>query len=169
MQVRYKEKIQNFEGLLACMEEARKAKKNIVHCHGCFDIVHPGHIRHLAWAKEQGDYLVVTLTADRFVGKGENHPYFNEKLRAEQVAAIEFVDCVFVNPSTDACLAIELIRPNIYVKGPEYQNNMTPNLMLEKYYVETWGGELMFSPKDIIFSSTELGILLSTTVSGMGC
>ena len=57
-------------------------------CHGCFDIVHPGHVRYLEFARRQGDLLLVTLTGDSHVGKGPDRPYVPEDLRAENLAAL---------------------------------------------------------------------------------
>ena len=61
----------------------------IVHCHGVFDLLHPGHIKHLEAAKCEGDRLIVTLTPDRYVDKGPGRPIFDEGMRAYSLASIE--------------------------------------------------------------------------------
>src|SRR5262245_49633185 len=66
--------------------------KTVVQCHGVFDLLHIGHIKHLHHAKSIGDILVVTITADIFVNKGPGKPYFSEYLRAEALAALSCVD-----------------------------------------------------------------------------
>ena len=71
------------------MNERRKSGKKIVHCHGVFDLLHIGHIRHYEQAKQLGDLLVVTLTGDQYVNKGPNRPAFPQDLRAEAIAAAE--------------------------------------------------------------------------------
>ena len=67
----------------------KKVGKSIVQCHGVFDILHIGHIRHLNAAKNHGDVLIVSVTCDRFVNKGPNKPIFSEMMRAEMLAALE--------------------------------------------------------------------------------
>src|SRR5262249_24797107 len=69
-------------------QELRAQGKRIVQCHGVFDLMHPGHVRHFEAARAQGDVLVVTVTPDRFVNKGPGRPVFNQRLRAESVAAL---------------------------------------------------------------------------------
>ena len=68
--------------------------KRIALCHGAFDLMHPGHVRHLQAAKEMADVLVVTLTEDRFIRKGPGRPVFNERLRAETVSPEAHYDAV---------------------------------------------------------------------------
>ena len=101
-------------------------KKKIVLCHGVFDLLHVGHIKHLKKAKALGDKLVVTLTADNFVNKGPGKPIFNQKLRAEAIASLEMVDFVAVNDFPTAVKPIKYIKPNIYCKGKDYKNSKTP-------------------------------------------
>ena len=64
-------------------EELRRQKKRIILCHGVFDLIHPGHIRHFQEAKSLGDVLVVSVTAAQYVRKGPGRPYFNDELRME--------------------------------------------------------------------------------------
>ena len=88
--------------------------QNVVLCHGVFDLLHVGHIKHLKKAKSLGDKLVVTITADNFVNKGPGKPIFNQRLRAEALSALEMVDFVAVNESLTAIKPIKLIKPKIY-------------------------------------------------------
>lgn len=132
--------------------------KKIVHCHGVFDLLHVGHIKHFQSAKELGDILVVTITADRFVNKGPGRPYFTESLRAEAIAALACVDYVVINPNPTAVPAIAEIRPHFYIKGAEYQevaNDMTGKIVDEEEAVKAVGGQLRFT-YDIVFSSSAL-------------
>lgn len=138
----------------------KKSGKKIVLCHGVFDLIHPGHIRYFSSAKKYGDILVVTITADRFVKKGPGRPVFNEKLRAEFLAAIEMVDYVAVVHSDSAIEAIHVIRPDVYVKGPDYKHrkpnpNIPRKLGAEEAAVASHGGKLVFTD-DILFSSSHL-------------
>ncbi len=132
--------------------------KRIVQAHGAFDLLHLGHIRHLQAAKRLGDILVVTVTPDRFVNKGPNRPVFAEALRAEALAALDCVDFVAINDAPDAVSAIEQIRPDIYVKGQDYQNpqgDVTGKIAREREAVEAHGGKLVFTD-EVTYSSSEL-------------
>jgi len=149
-------KICDLQALLAHRAAARQAGKTIVHCHGCFDIVHPGHIRYLQFAKQQGDILVVTLTGDPHVNKGEGRPYVPQELRAENLAALEFVDYVFVNPQQTAVELLANFKPDIYIKGREYEHNNHPGFLKEKQTVESYGGRVIFSSGDVIYSSSHI-------------
>ena len=60
----------SLDDLLRLRQEARLAGRTVVHCHGCFDIVHPGHIQHLQFAKSLGDVLIVSVSSDTHVNKG---------------------------------------------------------------------------------------------------
>src|SRR6476620_4670329 len=97
----------------------RRGGKTVVHCHGCFDIVHPGHIHYLQFAKGQGNVLVVSVSADPQVNKGADRPFIPQDLRAESLAALECVDYVYVNPHPTAVELLEELRPDVYVKGRE--------------------------------------------------
>ena len=115
--------------LLAIREAARAAGRAVVHCHGCFDIVHPGHIHHLQLAKSYGDILIVSVSADSQVNKGVNRPLIPDDLRAASLAALECVDYVYVNPDPTAAGLLEQLRPDVYVKGKEYEHNRDPRFL----------------------------------------
>jgi len=113
-------KIFKFSELPKAISAARKKGKRIVHCHGTFDLLHPGHLVHFEEAKANGDVLVVTLTGEKFVNKGPGRPYFSDSLRARSVAALACVDFVSVVPFPHAKEAILAVRPAVYCKGKEY-------------------------------------------------
>lgn len=94
----------------------------IVQCHGCFDLLHIGHIRHFQAAKAAGDYLIVTVTPDRFVNKGPGRPRFSEAQRMEAVKALACVDEVRLTDAPTAADAIRAIRPAVFAKGPDYSD-----------------------------------------------
>ena len=89
----------------------REGRRVVVHCHGCFDLMHLEHIRHLQAARAMGDMLVVTVTADTHVDKGDGRPAFTEHERAEALAALACVDFVSINREPTAVGAICLLRP----------------------------------------------------------
>ena len=153
-------KIKTLKQLIRTIEKLKKERKTIVHCHGVFDLIHPGHIRHFTTAKKYGDILVVTITADRFVKKGPERPVFNQDLRCEVLAAIGVVDFVAVIEADSAVPAIKTIKPHYYVKGSEYKTrkenaNIPRKLSEEEAAVSSGGGKLIFTD-EITFSSSHL-------------
>ena len=152
------DKIKTLSEIEDILDKHKKNKEKIVQCHGVFDLLHPGHIRHFNEAKKQGDRLVVTLTPDRFVNKGPGRPVFNQDLRVETIAALESVDYVVLNDQPDAVNAIKHVKPNVYVKGKEYQDSdkdVTGKIIDERIAVEKEGGEIYFTD-DIVYSSSSL-------------
>ena len=107
-------KICSLESVLALRDAARREGRTVVHCHGCFDIVHPGHVQYLQFARSQGDVLIVSLTADPQVNKGAARPLIPEDLRAANLAALECVDYVYVNPDPTAVELLGQLRPDVY-------------------------------------------------------
>jgi len=152
----YQEKIVTLAELLTHTDEARRGGRRIVQCHGCFDIVHPGHIRYLEFARQQGDLLIVSLTGDSDITKGAQRPYIPQELRAENLAALMFVDYVYVDPNPTAETVLAQVKPDLYVKGREYEHSTSPDFLAEKRVVEGYGGRILFSSGEIIFSSTDL-------------
>jgi len=123
-----------------------------------FDVFHIGHLRHLKKAKTFGDYLIVSITPDKYVNKGPNRPIFNEKYRAEVINNLWFVDEVIINDKPTAIELIKRIKPDVYVKGKDYKKlneDITGNILLEKNAVESYGGKIVFT-EEITFSSSNL-------------
>ena len=100
-------KIKNLEDLNTVVADLKAKGKKIVHCHGVFDLLHLGHIKHFEEAKTLGDVLVVTITPDEFVNKGPNRPAFSTVLRLEALAALESIDFVAANKWP---IAVETIK-----------------------------------------------------------
>lgn len=151
-------KITSLETLASLVEGLKVGGRRIVHCHGVFDLLHVGHIRHFKQAKMMGDVLVVTLTPDRFVNKGPGRPAFPENLRAEAIAALDVVDFVAINEWPQSVETIKLLKPDVYVKGQEYQDaakDVTGGIALEGDAIRSVGGEMRFT-EDIVFSSSSL-------------
>jgi rfaE bifunctional protein nucleotidyltransferase chain/domain len=150
-------KILDLEELAEKLKALKAGGKTIVHCHGCFDLMHPGHIKYFQASKKMGDVLVVTLSPDRYVDKGPDRPAFNERLRAESIAALECVDFVAINKWPTAEETLRLLRPNIYVKGQEFEKlqDKTGKLQKEFEVVKEIGAEMKFT-HEIVFSSTKL-------------
>jgi rfaE bifunctional protein kinase chain/domain/rfaE bifunctional protein nucleotidyltransferase chain/domain len=151
-----KSKTLGLADLILARDTARGYGRTVVHCHGCFDIVHPGHIKHLQFARSLGDVLVVSISADSHVNKGVARPLIPDDLRAASVAALECVDHVYVNPEPTAVGLLGQLQPDVYVKGKEYETNCDPRFLAERDTVIRHGGRVVFSSGDVVYSSTAL-------------
>jgi rfaE bifunctional protein nucleotidyltransferase chain/domain len=105
------------EDLIARVADLKRQGKVVVQSHGVFDLIHPGHVTHLASAREQGDVLVVTVIKDRDVRRGPGRPVFPERARAENVASLEMVDLVAIVDDETPFSCIKQIRPDIFARG----------------------------------------------------
>jgi len=151
-------KIKDLDEIASIAAEARADGQRVVLCHGVFDLVHMGHVRHFKAARQEGDLLIVTLTTEKHVNKGPGRPIFNDSLRAEMLAALEQIDLVAVSFYPSAEKVIDLVRPSVYVKGSDYANpedDVTGKIHDERAAVERHGGEVVFT-RDITFSSSSL-------------
>ena len=151
-------KIKRREEFEEIREELRKEKKKVVLCHGVFDLLHYGHIEHLQEAKAQGDVLVVSITAAKYVNKGPGRPYFNDQQRMSFLSNLECVDYVLLSEAITVHEIVKVVKPDIYVKGQEYasvKNDVTGNIVSEQEIVEEYGGRIYFTHGEI-YSSTKL-------------
>lgn len=145
-------KIKIITELAEIVARLKREGKIIVHSHGDFDLLHPGHIRHFQAARALGDALIVTLTQDQDIHRGPGRPVFNQQLRAESLAALADVDYVAINPWSSSAKAIRKLKPQIYVNGAESSDELTPE---EKEAIDAVGGRLEFTHY-VTFSSTRL-------------
>ena len=135
----------------------RPREKKVIMCHGTFDIVHPGHVRHLLYAKSKGDILVASLTADAHITKANFRPFVPQELRAINLSALEVVDYVVIDTEPTPLRNIAIIQPDYFAKGYEYtKGGLNPRTAEEKQAVEAYGGEIIFTPGDIVYSSSNL-------------
>lgn len=151
-------KIRPLPELAALIAGLKAEGKRVVHCHGVFDLLHIGHIRHFQLARKFGDVLVVTVTPDKWVNKGPHRPAFEEQLRMEAVASLEGVDFVGLNGWPTAVETIKLLQPSVFVKGSEFvdrSKDVTGAVAQEEQAVVSVGGKMMFTD-DITFSSSNL-------------
>ncbi len=150
-------KIHTLEDLVGILDRQRADGRRIVHCHGVFDLLHIGHVRHFEQARKLGDLLVVTLTPDRFVNKGAGRPAFTETLRAEFIASLSAVDYVAINRWPTAVDTIHLLRPHLFAKGSEFRNlqDTIGHVSQEGEAIRSIGGEIVFT-EDIVYSSSAL-------------
>ncbi len=152
------QKIMPLEELAKLTARARQAGQTVVHCHGVFDLLHIGHIKHLEAARRFGDVLVVTVTPDEFVDKGPHRPAFTENQRAEAIASLACVDGVAINRWPTAVETIGLLRPDLYVKGvvrEKGKRDFTDAIKLEEQAVVAHGGHLVLTEEET-YSATNL-------------
>ncbi len=129
--------------------------RRVIMCHGTFDLVHPGHIRHLIYAKSKAPVLIASLTSDAFIEKANHRPFVPQELRAMNLAALEVVDYVIIDYHAKPLENLSIIQPDYFAKGYEYsQGGIHPKTLEEKEIVESYGGELLFTPGDIVYSSS---------------
>ncbi len=136
----------------------KKEGKTFVLCHGVFDLVHPGHIIHFQEAKSLGDVLVVSVTAEKYVRKGPGRPYFNDEMRLKFLASIECIDYVILSEAYTVDDIIEVVEPDLYVKGQEYakaEDDITGMIGREIDLVRQHGGDVYYTSGEV-FSSTKL-------------
>ena len=121
-------------------EELRRRGKKIVFTNGCFDILHAGHVRYLATAKNFGDELIVGLNTDESVRrlKGAHRPINSQDDRAEVLLALKAVDHVIFFGEQTAENLIAEVKPDVYVKGGDYSLNTLP----EAKIVQSYGGRV---------------------------
>jgi rfaE bifunctional protein nucleotidyltransferase chain/domain len=128
----------------------------VVLCHGCWDGLHPGHLRHLEAAKRYGDRLIVSVTTDAWVRKGPGRPYIPETLRAELVGALRCVDQVMLTNGNSAAELIRLLKPAVFAKGHDYAPGTDPRTRDEAAALATYGGLMLFTPAEVVFASTRI-------------
>lgn len=151
-------KIFKIDDLAKKIKLLKNKKKTIALCHGVFDLLHVGHIKHFKEAKKISDYLIVSLTSDNFVNKGSGRPIFNQNLRAEFLSSLSIIDAIVFNNHVTAEKTILALKPNIYFKGPDYKDNKkdrTKNIYKEINAIKKVRGKISYS-NDLVFSSSNL-------------
>lgn len=142
--------------LVRRVRAAQARGERVVMCHGCFDVLHAGHVHHLESAAGLGEMLIVTVTADAHVGKGPNRPVVPAAQRARCLAALAAVDLVAINDAPTAERLIAAVRPDIYAKGPDYALTDDNRFRAERIAAERFGGRVAFTSGDVVLSSTRL-------------
>lgn len=152
----YRHKLKTIDELLAAVGPYPRQRR-VIMCHGVFDVVHPGHLRHLIYAKSKADILVASLTADRHITKGHHRPHVPQDLRALNLAAFELVDYVVIDPNDTPIENLRKLQPDFFAKGYEYSAaGLPPKTQEEVDVISAYGGEVIFTPGDIVYSSSRL-------------
>jgi D-beta-D-heptose 7-phosphate kinase/D-beta-D-heptose 1-phosphate adenosyltransferase len=150
----YRLKIKSLEELKTELEKIKAQGKKIVFTNGCFDLLHPGHIRYLWKARQLGDYMVVAVNSDRSVReiKGLSRPVLGQEARSEIIAALEFVDGVVVFDEENPLGVIEALLPDVLVKGGDWSEER----IIGADAVRRAGGEVRVIPFEEGFSTTRI-------------
>jgi len=152
----FRRKIKTREELREAVGPRPRVNK-VIMCHGTFDLVHPGHIRHLMYAKDHADVLVASLTSDSHINKANFRPFVPQDLRAMNLAALECVDYVIIDDNETPIENLKFIQPDFFAKGYEYSaEGIHPKTREEMAVIESYGGELLFTPGDLVLSSSAI-------------
>jgi rfaE bifunctional protein kinase chain/domain len=153
---KYAHKIKTAEDLKRVLGP-RPRKRKVIMCHGVFDVVHPGHLRHLLYAKSKADVLVASVTADVHISKGQYRPHVPQDLRALNLAAFEMVDYVIIDKNPTPLANLAELQPDFFAKGYEYTSDgLPPKTREELAVLRAYGGEIIFTPGDVVYSSSRL-------------
>jgi rfaE bifunctional protein kinase chain/domain len=153
---KFRHKLKTVDELIEIVGRRPRTKK-VIMCHGVFDVVHPGHLRHLLYAKDKADILVASLTADRHISKAAYRPHVPQDLRALNLAAFEVVDYVIIDPNATPLDTLKRLQPDFFAKGYEYNAySLHPKTQEEVDVVSSYGGEIIFTPGDVVYSSSRL-------------
>ncbi len=145
----------------------RRQGKRIVFTNGCFELIHPGHVRYLAAARRLGDVLVVGLNSDRSVRrleKAPDRPLVRESDRAEVLAALEAVDYVTLFDEDTPLQLIRLLQPDVLVKGGDW----APDRIVGADVVRARGGSVRSLPYAEGYSTTRLVRRIRGRAAGRG-
>ena len=152
----YRRKIKTREELRDIIG-ARPRQQSVIMCHGTFDLVHPGHVRHLMYAKSKADLLIASLTCDSHIKKANFRPFVPQQLRAMNLAALEVVDYVIIDDNATPLENIAFLQPDYFAKGYEYYDGgIHPRTREEMDVLESYGGEIIFTPGDVVYSSSSM-------------
>jgi D-beta-D-heptose 7-phosphate kinase/D-beta-D-heptose 1-phosphate adenosyltransferase len=136
--------------------EWRRTGKTVAYTNGCFDVIHAGHVRTLAFARDQADVLIVGINSDDSARrlKGSGRPLMPEQERAEILAALACVDLVVIFPELSSLPTIQALRPEVWVKGGDY--DLSTVHQEERAFVESYGGRVAIAGRVGGVSTTEI-------------
>ena len=144
-------KILELDQVITLADKTKKIGKKIVLCIGHFNVIHPGHIRFLNFAKKQGDLLVVAILDQKSIGVPNIDDYYSEDERAIGVASHEMVDAVYILKKS-AISFINELKPNFYIKGREFENKQSL-IKNEIEAVVSHKGQVLFSSGEVDHSN----------------
>jgi D-beta-D-heptose 7-phosphate kinase/D-beta-D-heptose 1-phosphate adenosyltransferase len=150
----YRKKIKSLAELKKERARFKVRGKKVVFTNGCFDILHPGHLRYLYAARQLGDYLVVGLNSDKSVKtiKGPERPIISQDERAEMLAGFEFVDRIVIFDEPDPFNVINELLPDVLVKGADWSEDA----IIGSDVVKKAGGQVKRIPFLDGYSTTQI-------------
>ena len=154
------EKLMPLPLLLRIREQLAEQGASVGLCHGCFDILHSGHVHHLQQAAAMVDVLVVSVTAAEFVNKGEGRPVFGDRSRLSVVSALSAVGFAVLTRQATAVGVIRQMRPDLYIKGSDYEDNGDPRLAAELSALAEVGGSYAVTDGKVWDSSSRAAVAL---------
>lgn len=142
------------DALVTLREELRTAGRRVVTTNGVFDLLHAGHVAYLAWARAQGDALLVLMNGDASVRrlKGTERPIVTFADRARVVAALRSVDAVTGFDELTPEVLLDRVRPDVHVKSAQYRVEDLP----ERAVIERYGGTVVLAPHQAGRSTTDI-------------
>ena len=143
----------------------RKAGKIVGLCHGCFDILHIGHVRHFIAARGLCEMLFVSVTADQFVNKGPDRPVIPEQERAEILSNLKSISGAMISQYPSAGEVLRRLKPSIYFKGQEYATSTDPRFLEEKEVAREIGTEVRHTHEKVYSSSRIIHAIRKPTAS----
>ena len=144
----------DIDGLKKYIESIKKKNKKISICQGHFNVIHPGHLRFLEFAKKQGDYLIVAVQGPKKLEAFVRDKFYSLDERSRGLASLEFVDKVFIFNDINFEQVIKIVKPDAYVMGEEFSKK-TDNFKNDISLVEKSGGKVIFSSGEIHYTSSE--------------
>ena len=151
------EKIKTEYELVKIVQEEKLKSKKIGLCIGGYDLLHPGHMVHLSSAKSLCDLLIIGVAVDELNAKrkGSGRPIYPDFIRMYSLSQLIYVDYIFISNYVTAVEAIKLIRPNLYIKGPDFIKKQTPGIIAEREAIKSVGGKIKYTT-DKKLSTTEI-------------
>ncbi len=154
------EKVLDINECARVVDHLIKEGKIVGLCHGRFDLLHPGHVKHFQSSKKLCDILVVSITSDRYAeSRKKRSNLYDQHLRAYIVSNIRFVDYVTISDFDLAVEVIKMLKPSLYIKGPDYtktrDNVEKERLEREIESIESVGGRMVYT-NDTTFSTTDI-------------
>ena len=145
--------------LITFVEKQHKKGKTVGLCHGCFDVIHFGHVQHFEYAKSKCDNLVVSITSSRFIEKGVNRPFFSDDARKGVLDAISVIDFVYINEEATAESILARMSFDYYFKGRDYKDMNDPRVKREVFAMNS-NTKLIITPTPKLSSTDVLNAKL---------
>ena len=151
-------KIVSFSNLKKIKNIYKKKNIKTVLAHGVFDVLHVGHILYFEEAKRNNEKLIVSITSDKYVNKGNGRPLFNINERIKMLSSIDCIDHIVISDSTSAVKIINALRPDYYIKGKDYIDSkldIAKNLTAEINAIKATNGKFV-NAKSKLYSSSKI-------------